>query len=149
MKAETLVFELLIPVAKIAAVILYPMIMVIVMIWLERRVVAWIQGRVGPNRVGFQGILQPTADALKLFFKEDIIQKDADTFLFNISPPLVMFSSILAFCFVPLGESFRIGGYASAVVRGQSRRTPLVLGCLRSGSSASSSAAGPRTPSTP
>jgi len=109
--AQTLLFELLIPVAKIIAVILYPMIMVIVMIWLERRVVAWIQGRVGPNRVGFQGILQPTADALKLFFKEDIIQREADAFLFNISPHLVMFSSLLAFCFVPLGESFRIGGY--------------------------------------
>lgn len=111
MTAETLVFEFLIPVAKIIAVILYPMIMVIVMIWLERRVVAWIQGRVGPNRVGFQGILQPIADALKLFFKEDIIPREADTFLFNISPLLVMFSSLLAFCFVPLGESFQIGGY--------------------------------------
>ncbi len=81
------------------------------MIWLERRVVALIQGRLGPNRVGFQGILQPVADAFKLFFKEDIIQRQADRFLFNISPVLVMFSSLLAFCFIPLGEPFRIGTY--------------------------------------
>ncbi|MBM3310953.1 MAG: NADH-quinone oxidoreductase subunit NuoH [Candidatus Aminicenantes bacterium] len=101
----------LIPLAKILAVILYPMLMVIVMIWLERRVVAWIQGRVGPNRVGFQGILQPFADAVKLFFKEDIIQRRADRFLFNISPVLVMFSTLLAFCFLPLGESIRLGNY--------------------------------------
>jgi len=101
----------LIPLAKILAVILYPMLMVIVMIWLERRVVAWIQGRVGPNRVGYQGILQPFADAVKLFFKEDIVQRRADRFLFNISPVLVMFSTLLAFCFLPLGESFRIGDY--------------------------------------
>jgi NADH-quinone oxidoreductase subunit H len=100
-----------IPVGKIIAVVLYPMVMVVVMIWLERRVVALMQGRLGPNRVGFQGVLQPVADAVKLFFKEDIMQRQADAFLFNISPVLVMFSSLLAFCFVPLGEPVRIGSY--------------------------------------
>jgi len=105
------VVDLLIPVLKIAAVILYPLVMVIVMIWMERRVVALIQGRLGPNRVGFEGILQPAADALKLFFKEDIIPRQADRFLFNLSPVLVLVSSLLAFCFVPLGESIRVGGY--------------------------------------
>jgi NADH-quinone oxidoreductase subunit H len=105
------VADVLVPVGKIVAVILYPMIMVVVMIWLERRVVALIQGRLGPNRVGFQGVLQPVADAVKLFFKEDIMQRQADSFLFNISPVLVMFSSLLAFCFVPLGEPIRIGSY--------------------------------------
>jgi NADH-quinone oxidoreductase subunit H len=105
------VADVLIPVGKIAAVILYPMVMVVVMIWLERRVVALMQGRLGPNRVGFQGVLQPVADAAKLFFKEDIIQRQADRFLFNISPVLVMFSSLLAFCFIPLGEPIRLGTY--------------------------------------
>ena len=106
------VADVLIPAGKIVAVILYPMVMVVVMIWLERRVVALIQGRLGPNRVGFQGILQPVADAVKLFFKENIMQRQADKFLFNISPVLVMFSSLLAFCFIPLGEPIRIGSYA-------------------------------------
>ncbi len=105
------VADFLIPVVKILAIIVYPMVMVIVMIWLERRVVAWIQGRIGPNRVGWQGILQPFADAVKLFFKEDIIQSRADTFLFNIAPVLVMFSTLLSFCFLPLGEPIRIGTY--------------------------------------
>jgi NADH-quinone oxidoreductase subunit H len=105
------IFEFLIPLGKIIAVILYPMVMVIVMIWLERRVVALIQGRLGPNRVGFQGILQPIADAIKVFLKEDIVQRNADKFLFNIAPVLVMFSSLLAFCFVPLGEPIKIGSY--------------------------------------
>ncbi len=105
------VADVLIPVGKIAAVILYPMVMVVVMIWLERRVVALMQGRLGPNRVGFQGVLQPVADAAKLFFKEDIIQRQADKWLFNISPIMVMFSSLLAFCFIPLGEPLRIGTY--------------------------------------
>ena len=105
------VADFLIPVGKIAAVILYPMLMVVVMIWLERRVVALMQSRLGPNRVGFQGILQPVADAVKLFFKENIMQRQADKFLFNISPVLVMSSTLLAFCFVPLGEPIRIGNY--------------------------------------
>ena len=105
------VAEFLIPVLKILAIIIYPMIMVIVMIWLERRVIAWIQIRVGPNRVGWQGILQPFADAVKLFFKEDIIQSRADRLLFNLAPVLVMFSTLLSFCFLPLGEPIRLGTY--------------------------------------
>jgi len=105
------VFEFLIPLGKIVAVLFYPLVMVIVMIWLERRVVALIQGRLGPNRVGFEGVLQPIADAVKIIFKEDIVQRQADRFLFNIAPALVMFSSLLAFCFIPLGEPIRIGAY--------------------------------------
>jgi len=105
------VFDVLIPVGKIMAVILYPMVMTIFMIWLERRVVAFMQKRLGPNRVGFQGILQPFADAFKLFFKEDIMQAGADALLFKVAPVMVMFSSLLAFCFVPLGEPIRIGTY--------------------------------------
>jgi NADH-quinone oxidoreductase subunit H len=110
--ALTLLFDLLIPALKIVAIILYPMAMVILMIWMERRVVAFIQGRLGPNRVGFEGILQPIADAVKLFFKEDIIPRQADRLLFNLSPVLVMVSTLLAFCFVPLGEPFEVKGYA-------------------------------------
>jgi NADH-quinone oxidoreductase subunit H len=110
--ALTLLFDLVIPALKIAAIILYPLVMVIVMIWMERRVVAFIQGRLGPNRVGFQGVLQPVADAMKLFFKEDIIPRQADRLLFNLSPVLVMVSSLLAFAFIPLGGSFEIKGYA-------------------------------------
>lgn len=105
------VFDVLIPVGKIIAVILYPMLMTIIMIWLERRVVALMQKRLGPNRVGFQGILQPFADAFKLFLKEDIMQDQADPLLFKVAPVMVMFSSLLAFCFVPLGEPIRIGTY--------------------------------------
>ena len=105
------VFDVLIPVGKIVAVILYPLLMTIVMIWLERRVVALMQKRLGPNRVGFQGILQPFADAFKLFLKEDIMQDQADPLLFKVAPVMVMFSSLLAFCFVPLGEPIRIGTY--------------------------------------
>ena len=56
------------------------------MVWLERKVCAWIQDRSGPNRVGFEGALQPFADVFKLMFKEDLRPKAADAALFAIAP---------------------------------------------------------------
>ncbi len=109
--SNSLAADLIIPIIKIIIVGLFPLIMVMVMVWLERRVVAFIQLRLGPNRVGFQGILQPIVDAIKLFFKEDITHTGVDKVLFNISPVLVLFSSILAFCFIPLGGTMQIGTY--------------------------------------
>ena len=109
--SSTLLYEFIIPLLKVAVVTIYPMLMVIVMIWLERRVVAWIQSRIGPNRVGFQGVLQPFADAIKLFFKENIMQCGADRFIFNVAPVIVLWSALLAFTFVPLGGTMQIGTY--------------------------------------
>ncbi len=106
-----IVSEIIIPVIKSVAVALFPLVMTVVMIWMERRVVALIQSRLGPNRVGFEGVLQPIADAIKLFFKEDIMHRGADRSLFNLSPVLTLFTSLLAFCFVPLGDSINVFGY--------------------------------------
>ena len=56
------------------------------MVWLERKVCAYIQDRVGPNRVGYEGALQPFADVIKLLFKEELRPKAADALLFAIAP---------------------------------------------------------------
>ena len=56
------------------------------MTWFERRVISRLQVRIGPNRVGWEGLLQPLADALKLFFKEDIRPVTADRLLYPSSP---------------------------------------------------------------
>ena len=56
------------------------------MVWMERKVCAYIQDRVGPNRVGFEGALQPFADVIKLLFKEELRPKAADALLFAIAP---------------------------------------------------------------
>jgi NADH-quinone oxidoreductase subunit H len=109
---ENIIFNLLIPVGKIIVMILFPMIMVMVMLWVERRGIAFLQQRLGPNRVGFQGILQPVADTIKMLFKEDIIQRHSDKLIFNIAPVVVLGTSLLAFCFIPIGTTMNLGSYS-------------------------------------
>ena len=56
-------------------------------ILLERKIAAWVQDRIGPNRVGPMGLLQPIADGLKLFLKEDFMPRGVDKVLFILRPP--------------------------------------------------------------
>jgi NADH-quinone oxidoreductase subunit H len=108
---NTVIFDILIPVGKIAVMILFPMVMVMVMLWIERRGLAMMQERLGPNRVGFQGVLQPIVDTIKMLFKEDIIQRQSDKLIFNVAPVLVLASTLLAFCFIPIGTAMNLGSY--------------------------------------
>jgi NADH-quinone oxidoreductase subunit H len=71
--------------------------------WFERRLLARLQNRVGPNRAGPFGLLQPLADAIKLFFKEDITPTQADRVVYNLAPPLAMIPAILLFAVIPFG----------------------------------------------
>jgi NADH-quinone oxidoreductase subunit H len=71
------------------------------MIWVERRLLAGFQDRLGPNRVGPFGLLQPIADVIKLFMKEDWTPPFADRFLFVSAPGIVVISSLVAFAVVP------------------------------------------------
>jgi NADH-quinone oxidoreductase subunit H len=76
----------------------------------ERRVISRLQVRVGPNRTGPGGFLQPLADALKLFFKEDVIPSTADRLLYPIAPAIALFAALAAFAVVPIGPTVSIGG---------------------------------------
>jgi NADH-quinone oxidoreductase subunit H len=76
----------------------------------ERRVISRLQVRVGPNRTGPGGFLQPLADALKLFFKEDVIPSTADRLLYPIAPAIALFAALAAFAVVPIGPTVLIGG---------------------------------------
>src|SRR5688572_22109919 len=71
------------------------------MVYMERKVCAYIQDRVGPNRVGFEGVLQPFADVIKLMFKEQLRPKAADTFLFLLAPVISACAAFAAFSVVP------------------------------------------------
>ena len=76
------------------------------LVFLERRVSAWFQLRIGPNRVGYQGILQSLADALKLLSKELTGTVKADKFLYNLAPYFVIISALMALAVIPFTKEF-------------------------------------------
>jgi NADH-quinone oxidoreductase subunit H len=80
------------------------------MTWFERRVISRLQVRIGPNRVGPNGLMQPIADALKLFFKEDIAPSMADRFLYPMAPGISLVAALAAFAVIPVGPTVTIGG---------------------------------------
>jgi NADH-quinone oxidoreductase subunit H len=80
------------------------------LVWVERRMAAFIQDRPGPNRVGPFGLLQSPADILKLFTKEEVIPGSVDRLLFRLAPALAVFSALATFAVIPYGGTLRIGG---------------------------------------
>src|SRR5436853_5120027 len=83
-------------------------IAVIAMNWLERKILAHMQVRLGPMRVGPHGLLQPIADALKLLLKEDIIPAEADKIVFWVAPFIVVLAAFTVFVVVPFGPTHAI-----------------------------------------
>src|SRR5271167_148359 len=81
---------------------------VIAMNWLERKILAHMQVRLGPMRVGPHGLLQPIADAIKLLLKEDIMPSEADGFVFWIAPLIVVLAAFAVFVVVPFGPTHAI-----------------------------------------
>ena len=77
------------------------------LVLLERRIAAWFQQRIGPNRVGFQGLLQTMADALKLLSKELTGTTRADKFLYNLAPYFVIVTSLMALSVLPFTQQFQ------------------------------------------
>jgi NADH-quinone oxidoreductase subunit H len=84
--------------------------------WVERRGAALIQDRPGPNRVGPAGLLQPLADAVKFFFKEDIIPTNADRFLYVLAPAIALFSALTTFAVIPYGASIPVAGRNEPII---------------------------------
>jgi NADH-quinone oxidoreductase subunit H len=86
------------------------------LVWLERKLLARIQVRLGPNRAGIFGLLQPIADAVKLLCKEDIVPAAADPLIFRLAPAVVAATAMLMFAVVPLGPNLRLFGRPVAMV---------------------------------
>src|SRR5713226_271116 len=75
------------------------------LVLLERKVSAWVQDRIGPNRVGKFGLIQPIADAFKLLFKEDLIPARVDRVLFLAAPSIAVTTAMMAFAVIPFGRT--------------------------------------------
>jgi len=98
----------LIVIAKTLFVFVLLLISVLVIIVAERKIVADMQNRIGPNRAGWRGMLQSLADGTKLFFKEQSIPGGADHVIFRLAPYLSLLPAFLAFSVIPLGREFEV-----------------------------------------
>jgi NADH-quinone oxidoreductase subunit H len=101
---------LLIAILKAIAFILLFLSVAAVLTYVERRISAFIQDRLGPNRVGPFGLFQPVADLIKILFKEEIIPANADKTLHTIAPIISLFVAYSIIAVLPIGEKIVIGG---------------------------------------
>ncbi len=97
--------------AKVVAIFGFLLVMTLVTIVAERKIVAWMQVRPGPNRVGPWGVLQSLADGLKLAFKEDIMPALADKAVYFLAPIISVIPALVAFAVIPLGPEVSIFGH--------------------------------------
>ena len=95
---------------KVVVTFLALLVVTILVVWAERKIIADMQARIGPNRWGPFGLLQTLADGIKLFFKEDFRPANADRWTYALAPVLAMVPSFLAFAVVPLGRPVEIAG---------------------------------------
>lgn len=86
-------------------ILLWLILSTLAFIWIERRLVALMQNRIGPNRVGPAGLLQPVADAIKLLLKEAITPSRTDRLVFWLGPILIFIPAIVVFAVIPFGEA--------------------------------------------
>ena len=100
---------------KVVIVFVIGLVATMLMVWFERKVIAGMQNRIGPNKAGPWGILQTLADGIKLFFKEDLIPDKSDRFVFKLAPYLAFVPAFLVWSVIPLGGDFS-GGKTGTVV---------------------------------
>ena len=101
---------LILSLGKIVVVFGCLMLTVAYMTWVERKVISDFQVRLGPTRVGPFGLLQPIADGIKLFFKEDLIPSQADRTIFLLAPALSLTPALISFAVIPFGETTTLFG---------------------------------------
>jgi NADH-quinone oxidoreductase subunit H len=101
---------ILIPLAKIVVVLAVMLGAAAYTVLLERKLAAAIQNRIGPNRVGWKGLLQPLADVLKLLRKEDIVPRQANKFIHDLAPMISIGVALTTFAVIPFGDHIVLFG---------------------------------------
>ncbi|HSM73222.1 MAG TPA: NADH-quinone oxidoreductase subunit NuoH [Desulfobacterales bacterium] len=109
--------------AKIAVILAVVLVVAAYLVWVERKLLARMQVRRGPNRAGKFGLLQPIADAIKLLTKEDTVPAEADRPIFLLAPAVVALTALLMFAVVPFGPPLTLWG----------RPVPMVIADLNVG----------------
>lgn len=102
--------DIILMLARLLIVFAVMMLLAAYLGWVERRLLGFIQDRLGPNRTGFQGLLQPMADFVKLLTKEDFCPDGADRWLFFFAPAIAAIPAIMTFAVVPFGAPVTIMG---------------------------------------
>jgi NADH-quinone oxidoreductase subunit H len=108
---------------KLGIVLLALLLLAAYLVWVERKFLARLQIRYGPNRAGKFGLLQPIADSIKMLIKEDIVPAAADRFIFLLAPAVVATTALMMFAVVPFGGHITLGD----------RQIPLVITDLNVG----------------
>lgn len=112
----TLLEIVIISLIKIVILITMIFLTVAYLVYFERKISAWAQNRLGPNRVGWQGVLQPFADVLKLLLKEDIVPEVANRKIHAMAPILALFVAFTTYAVIPIGPNIEILGYDISLV---------------------------------
>jgi len=107
---ETLPFELTVKLVIIVAVFALSLVIALYSTYAERKVSAFLQDRIGPNRAGIFGLLQPFADGVKFFMKEEIIPSQADKVLFILGPSISMITACMTSAVIPWGDTLQLFG---------------------------------------
>ncbi len=116
---EILIFSIV----KILIVVTVMLLTVSYLVYFERRISAWAQNRLGPNRVGWEGVLQPFADVLKLLLKEDIVPEQSNKAIHSLAPIIALFVAFTTYAVIPFGPDVMIFGF----------RVPLVVADINMG----------------
>ena len=102
--------------AKIGLVFFVILTLAAYLVFAERKILAWVQDRKGPNRVGPFGLLQPLADLIKLLTKEDFLPAAADKWLFYLAPAMAAIPAIMIFAVIPFGAPLTVAGHSVPLV---------------------------------
>src|SRR5258706_15699127 len=108
MNLEFLYVYVVVPLLKILIVFLALSGVIAYLTLLERKIIAFMQVRLGPMRVGPHGLLQPIADGLKLMLKEDIVPAQADRIVFMLAPVITLIPAFIVFSVIPFGSQSAI-----------------------------------------
>jgi len=117
------IIGIIVLIIKLGIVLVVLLLLAAYLVLLERKFLARLQIRYGPNRAGKFGLLQPIADTIKMMTKEDIVPQAADRWLFLLAPAVVAFTALLMFAVVPFGPDLFVAG----------RKIPMVISDLNIG----------------